>query len=134
MKRKLRGFVEDAEIDLTPMLDVTFIMLIFFIVTTSFAKEMGIDVNRPTASNTQVAQRSQVIGIALKANGEITVDGRIVDMRAVRANVERLRAEKPDASVIIATSKDAQTGVLVQVVDQAREGGATNISIASTAD
>jgi biopolymer transport protein ExbD len=134
MKRKLRGFVEDAEIDLTPMLDVTFIMLIFFIVTTSFAKEMGIDVNRPTASNTQVAQRSQVIGIALKSNGEITVDGRVVDMRAVRANVERLRAEKPDAAVIIATSKDAQTGVLVQVVDQAREGGATNISIASTAD
>jgi biopolymer transport protein ExbD len=134
MKRKLRGFIEDAEIDLTPMLDVTFIMLIFFIVTTSFAKELGIDVNRPTASNTQVAQRSQVIGIALKSNGEITVDGRPVDIRAVRANVERARAEKPDASVIIATSKDAQTGVLVQVVDQAREGGATNISIASTAD
>ena len=95
---------------------------------------MGIDVNRPTASNTQMSRASEVIAIQLKENGEVQMDGRIVDIRAVRANVERLRAEKPDASVIIATSKSAATGILVQVIDQAREAGAFNISVASVAD
>ena len=134
MAKKSRASADEAEIDLTPMLDVTFIMLIFFIVTTSFAKEMGIDVNRPTASNQQVSKASEVIAIQLKENGEVQMEGRAVDIRAVRANVERLRAEKPDAAVIIATSKAAQTGILVQVIDQAKEAGASNISVASTAD
>ena len=134
MKRKSRSSDEEAEIDMTPMLDVTFIMLIFFIVTTSFAKEMGIDVNRPTASNTQTVKQSEVIGIQLKANGEIQMDNRIVDIAAVRANVERLRAAKPDAAVIIATSRSATTGMLVGVIDQAREAGAKNISVAATSE
>lgn len=134
MSRKKHGDIEEAEIDLTPMLDVTFIMLIFFIVTTSFAKEMGIDVNRPTASNQQISKSSEVIAIQLKETGEVQMDGRVVDIRAVRANVERLRAEKPDAAVIIATSKNAQTGILIQVIDQAKQAGAVNISVASVAD
>jgi biopolymer transport protein ExbD len=134
MKRKNRGGLDEAEIDMTPMLDVTFIMLIFFIVTTSFAKEFGIDVNRPTASNQQTVKSSQVIGIELKENGEITMDNRIVDVAAVRANVERMRAAKPDAAVIIAVARGATTGMLVRVIDQAREAGAMNISVAATSD
>lgn len=134
MSRKKHRELEDAEIDLTPMLDVTFIMLIFFIVTTSFAKEMGIDVNRPTASNQQISKSSEVIAIQLKESGEVQMDGRVVDIRAVRANVERLRAEKPDAAVIIATAKSAQTGILIQVIDQVKEAGAANISVASVSD
>ena len=132
MKRKSRSSTEEAEIDMTPMLDVTFIMLIFFIVTTSFAKEIGINVNRPTASNQQVVKQSQVIGIQLSENGEVQMEGRVVDIAAVRANVERARAEKPDAAVIIATSRNATTGMLVRVIDQAREAGAVNISVAAT--
>ena len=132
MKRKQRGLGDEAEIDMTPMLDVTFIMLIFFIVTTSFAKEIGINVNRPTANNQQVVKQSQVIGIQLSENGEVQMEGRVVDIAAVRANVERARAEKPDAAVIIATSRNATTGMLVRVIDQAREAGAVNISVAAT--
>ena len=132
MKRKSRSSTEEAEIDMTPMLDVTFIMLIFFIVTTSFAKEIGINVNRPTANNQQVVKQSQVIGIQLSENGEVQMEGRVVDIAAVRANVERARAEKPDAAVIIATSRNATTGMLVRVIDQAREAGAVNISVAAT--
>jgi biopolymer transport protein ExbD len=132
MKRKSRGLSEQAEIDMTPMLDVTFIMLIFFIVTTSFAKELGIDVNRPTANNQQTVKSSQVIGIELGENGEIVMENRIIDVAAVRANVERARAAKPDAAVIIATARGASTGMLVRVIDQAREAGATNISVAAT--
>ena len=132
MKRKSRSSTEEAKIDMTPMLDVTFIMLIFFIVTTSFAKEIGINVNRPTASNQQVVKQSQVIGIQLSENGEVQMEGRVVDIAAVRANVERARAEKPDAAVIIATSRNATTGMLVRVIDQAREAGAVNISVAAT--
>jgi biopolymer transport protein ExbD len=134
MKRKVRGSSGEAEIDMTPMLDVTFIMLIFFIVTTSFAKELGIDVNRPTASNQQTVKSSQVIGIELKENGEITMDNRIIDVAAVRANVERMRAAKPDAAVIIAVARGATTGMLVRVIDQTREAGATNISVAATSN
>ena len=134
MKRKQRGSTDEADIDMTPMLDVTFIMLIFFIVTTSFAKEFGIDVNRPTASNQQTVKSSQVIGIQLSENGEIVMNNRVIDIAAVRANVETMRAAKPDAAVIIATARAASTGMLVRVIDQAREAGATNISVAATSE
>ena len=82
----------DSEVNLTPMLDVVFIMLIFFVVTTSFVKESGVEVNRPSA-NTAQQQESANILIAIRPNGEIWIDGRAVDVRAVRANIERLRAE-----------------------------------------
>src|SRR5262245_43271867 len=104
MKRKNRGSSEEAEIDMTPMLEVTLSMLISFIVRTSFAKEFGIDVNRPTASNQQTVKQSLVIGIELGENGEIVMENRIIDVAAVRANVERMRAAKPDAAVIIAVA------------------------------
>ncbi len=113
------------------MLDIVFIMLIFFIVTTSFVKEIGIDMNRPTNTPPETKQESEVVLIEITDTGAIRMDGRTVDVRAVQANVERARAEKPDATVIVAAAGNSNAGVLVQVVDQARLAGATNVSIAS---
>ncbi|MCF6354406.1 MAG: biopolymer transporter ExbD [Candidatus Polarisedimenticolaceae bacterium] len=122
----------DSEVNLTPMLDVVFIMLIFFVVTTSFVKESGVEVNRPNANTTQ-QQESASILIAIRPNGEIWIDGRAVDVRAVRANVERLRAEFPESSVVIQGDRNAQIGALVRVMDQVRMAGITNVAIAAEA-
>ncbi|WP_029888778.1 ExbD/TolR family protein [Polycyclovorans algicola] len=129
-KKRLRT-EEDAAIDLTPMLDVVFIMLIFFIVTTSFVKEAGVDVNRPSA-DTATRQEQGSIMIALRANGEVWMDRRQVDLRAVRAYIERQRVESPEASVVILADTGAETGLLVEVMDQVRLGGIAQISIAAT--
>ncbi|HBA65451.1 ExbD/TolR family protein [Methylotuvimicrobium sp. KM1] len=119
-----------SDIDMTPMLDIVFIMLIFFIVTTSFVKESGIDVNRPTAQTAEKKEQAHII-VSIKANGEIWIDKRAVDVRAVRANVARLQAENPLGSVIIAADRDTKTHVLVQVMDQIRLAGITNAAIAT---
>lgn len=120
----------ESEVNLTPMLDVVFIMLIFFVVTTSFVKEAGVEVNRPNA-NTAQQQESANILIAIRPNGEIWMDGRAVDVRAVRANVERLRAEFPESDVVIQGDQQAQVGLLVKVMDQVRLAGITNVAIAA---
>ena len=122
-----------SDIDMTPMLDIVFIMLIFFIVTTSFVKESGIDVNRPTAQTAEKKEQGHII-VSIKSNGEIWIDKRAVDIRAVRANVSRLHAENPLGSVIIAADRDTKTHVLVQVMDQIRLAGITNASIATEAE
>ncbi len=121
---------QDPDIDMTPMLDIVFIMLIFFIVTTSFVKESGIDVNRPTAQTAERKERGHII-VSIKANGEIWIDKRVVDIRAVRANVARLHAENPLGSVIIAADRDTKTHILVKVMDQIRLAGISNASIAT---
>ncbi len=121
---------QTTEIDMTPMLDIVFIMLIFFIVTTSFVKESGIDVNRPTAQTAERKEQGHII-VSIKPNGEIWIDKRQVDIRAVRANVARLHAENPLGSVIIAADKDTKVNVLVQVMDQIRLAGISNASIAT---
>ena len=107
----------DTELDMTPMLDIVFIMLIFFIVTTSFVKEAGIDVNKPEA--TQATQKpSATIFIAIRANGEVWMDKRPVDVERVSANIERLRAESPTDTIIIQADKEAKHGVVMEVMDQ----------------
>ncbi len=121
---------QDSEINLTPMLDIVFIMLIFFIVTTSFVKESGIDVNRPSAKTAERKERGNII-ISIKADGEIWIDKRAVDVRAVRANVARLHAENPLGSVIIAGDRNASIHYLVEVMDQVRLAGVYNASIAT---
>lgn len=122
----------ESAIDLTPMLDVIFIMLIFFIVTTSFVKESGVTVNRPSAQTTEEKKGSNIL-IAIRANGEIWIDRRAVDVRAVRPNVERLKAESPEGSVIIQADEYSPTGLTVKVMDQVRLAGITNISISAEA-
>lgn len=124
---------QSSDIDMTPMLDIVFIMLIFFIVTTSFVKESGIDVNRPTAQTAEKKEQGHII-VSIKANGEIWIDKRAVDVRAVRANVARLHAENPLGSVIIAADRETKTHVLVQVMDQIRLAGIANASIATEAE
>ena len=122
-----------AEINMTPLIDMVFILLIFFIVTTSFVKETGVEVSRPTAK-TAVKKELANIMIAITANGEIKMESRTIDRRAVRANVERMHAENPEGSVIILADKEAKTGLLIEVMDQARLAGVANVSIAAERD
>jgi biopolymer transport protein ExbD len=121
---------ETAQIDMTSMMDVVFIMLIFFIVTTSFVKEAGIEVNRPAATTAERQERGNIM-IAVSDGGAIWIDGRQVDLRAVRANVERLRAENPEGAVVIQADAASRTGILVQVMDQVRLAGVLNVAIAA---
>ncbi len=121
---------EESEINLTPMLDVVFIMLIFFIVTATFVKESGIDVNRPDAP-TAVVQENANILVAINERNEIWIDRRRVDPRSVRANIERMHAENPQGAVIIQADQLSQTKILVGVMDSARQAGVFNVSIAA---
>ena len=132
MRRKSNRLNDEqaADIDMTPMLDIVFIMLIFFIVTTSFVKESGIDVNRPTAQTATRKEQGNII-VAIKENGDVWIDKRLVDIRAVRANVSRLHAEQPLGSVVIAADKETRVKVLTQVMDQVRLAGIMNASIAT---
>lgn len=121
---------EESQIDMTPMLDVVFIMLIFFIVTSTFVKEAGVDVTRPQADTAMEAE-SNSIQIGISANNQVFMDKREIDRRAIRANVERGLAESPGAAVIIVADRDSNTDTLIQVMDQARLAGAESISVAS---
>ena len=125
-------FQEDdaEEINMTPMLDVVFIMLIFFIVTASFVKEVGIDVNRPEAATAVKKERANIL-VAISDKGEIWINKRQVDVRAVQANIERLKAENPQGSVVIQADKKATTDVLIKVMDASRAAGAFDVSIAA---
>ena len=127
------GDEEENEINLTPMLDVVFIMLIFFIVTASFIKEAGIDVNRPDAPTSEKVEDANIL-IAISQNDEIWIDRRMVDPRAVRANIERLHAENPKGSVVIQADKKSTNEALVLVMDAARQAGVYNVSIAANND
>ena len=120
---------EDNEINLTPMLDVVFIMLIFFIVTASFIKEAGLDVNRPDVPETNIPEQNVSIVVNLTELNEIRIDGRIIDPRAVRANIERMHAEEPDAPVVIRPHVKSKNQLLIQVMDAARQAGVYNISL-----
>ena len=131
MMRRRRSQEEDAGIDLTPMLDVVFIMLLFFIVTTSIVKESGIDVNRPSASTTKKKERASIL-VAITQNGDIWIQKRRIDIRSVRANMERLHAESPEGTVVIQADKLSETGVLVDVMDQIRLAGVESISVAAS--
>ncbi|HHJ15201.1 MAG TPA: biopolymer transporter ExbD [Gammaproteobacteria bacterium] len=122
---------EEADINLAPMLDIVFIMLIFFVVTTSFVKESGIDINRPTAQTAERREHGNIL-IAIAPNGEIWIDKRVVDIRSVRAVIERLMAQNPEGGVIIQGDRAARIGLLVEVMDQVRKGGVSNVSIAAT--
>ena len=124
---------EENEINLTPMLDVVFIMLIFFIVTASFVKEAGIDINKPAAATAERKERGNIL-VAITEIGQIWIDKRPVDPRAVRANIERLHAENPQGEVVIQADKNSKNGLLVTVMDAAREAGVANVAIAATED
>ena len=121
---------DETELDMTPMLDIVFIMLIFFIVTTSFVKESGVTVTTPQAQ-TSSQQENANIFIAITESGEVWIDRRPVDPRSVRAIVARLHADNPEGSVIIQSDENAATGMLVEVMDQVRLAGVEGIAIAA---
>jgi biopolymer transport protein ExbD len=131
--RRRRRSAEEAEINITPMLDIVFIMLIFFIVTTSFIKEFGVDMSRPSNEPPKKEKLSEVIFVKIDDTGQIMINNRLTDIRAVRANVESGLALKPDASVVIAASRLSDAGLLVRVVDQARVAGAGQVSLVALA-
>ncbi len=121
---------DESEIDITPMLDVVFIMLIFFIVTATFVKESGIDVNRPDAATAVKKDKANIL-VAINEKNEIWIDKREVDIRSVRPNIERLHAENPQGSVVIQADKKAYTETLIKVMDAARSAGVYNVAIAA---
>jgi biopolymer transport protein ExbD len=114
------------------MLDVVFIMLIFFIVTATFTKESGIDVNRPQAQTAEKKERAGIM-VAIDDRNQIFIQRRRVDVRAVRANILRLVAESPKSGVVIQADEMSKTGVLVEVMDQIRMAGVVNVSVAAKA-
>ena len=118
------------ELNMAPLIDMVFILLIFFLVTTSFVKEAGIEVSRPTASTAAVQPKATVI-IAIDSNNRIFMQRREIDLRAVRANVERALAENPEGAVVVVADRQSSTGVAIQVMDGCRLAGAKNVSLAA---
>ncbi|MBT8068796.1 MAG: biopolymer transporter ExbD [Xanthomonadales bacterium] len=132
MRRKNRA-IDEAEINITPMLDIVFIMLIFFIVTTSFVKEKGLEVSRPSnAPPKEVKKNKGPIVVKIDSNSNISMQGRILERKAVEANLEREKAEKPDSPLIIAAHPDAETDALVTILDAAEAVGVGSVSVATT--
>ena len=124
---------EGSDIDLTPMLDVVFIMLIFFIVTASFIKEAGIEVNRPEASTASKKENVNIL-VAVSSTNEIWIDGRRVDKRAVRSVIERMHAENPKGAVVVQADNESNTETVAGVIDSARAAGVFDVSLATEND
>jgi biopolymer transport protein ExbD len=130
MARRHAAQQEETEINITPMLDIVFIMLIFFIVTTSFIKETGIDPNRPEADTAYKQERGNIL-IAINPVGEIWMNKRQVELGQVRQLIEQAKNESPESSVVIIADEKAATGVLIDLMDQIRLGGVANIAVAA---
>lgn len=119
------------ELNIAPLIDMVFILLIFFLVTTSFVKETGVDISRPTAS-TAVAKTKSTILIGITRDNTIHLDRREIDVRAVRSGVERATAENPEASVVIVADKESRTGIVISVMDACKLAGAENVALAAS--
>lgn len=123
---------DEAEINITPMLDIVFIMLIFFIVTTSFVKEKGLEVARPSNAPPKITeQKKGPIVVKIDANSNIEIKGRMIERKAVQANLEREKAEKPDSTLIVAAHPDAETEALVTILDAAKAVGVESVNVAT---
>ena len=133
MRRSRQTESEEKVADLTPMLDVVFIMLIFFIVTANFIKEPGLEVNRPDSDTSEIQENAAIL-IAIGNNDEIYMDGRRIDVRQVKANVLKLLADNPQGSVVIQADEAASADAIIQVMDGARDAGVFDISLAAEPD
>ena len=131
MKVHTREEGGNAALNLTPLIDMVFILLIFFAVNSTFVKLPGVDVDQPSAHTTVVQQTSNIL-IAVTSTGEVWIDKKKVDVRRVRGVVERMFLEAPDASVVVLSDENSRTGVVVDVIDQARLAGAARVAIAAT--
>jgi len=132
--RKRRRSEDDAEINVTPLLDIVFIMLIFFIVTTSFVHEFGVEMNRTSNAPQMTEDESEIIFVRIDDSGQIYVRNRQTDIRLVHASIEMNLASTPDAAVVIAAARNSDAGLLVKVVDQARVAGAQQVSMVALSE
>lgn len=130
IRQSLRGGSRTTDINIAPLIDLVFLLLIFFLVTTSFVKETGIDVNRPTASTAMPKEKGNIL-IGVDSDGRVFLEGRQIDIRSVQAHIERCLAENPEGSIVIVADKNSHTGIVIRVMDQCRLAGAKNISIAA---
>ncbi len=119
---------KNIDLNIAPLIDMVFILLIFFLVTTSFVRETGVDINRPTAA-TAVSKGKTNILIGVTKDGRIFMDRREIDIRSVRANVERALAENPEGDVIVVADRESQTGIVINVMDECKLAGAKNVSL-----
>ncbi|EKD33895.1 MAG: hypothetical protein ACD_75C02554G0003 [uncultured bacterium] len=126
-RRRNRAMVE---INMAPMIDMVFLLLIFFLVTTSFVKETGIEVSRPTATTATAGEKANIL-IGIDANNRVFLDRYEIDIRAVRANIERTLAENPEGTVVVVADKASATGTAIEVMDGCRMAGAQNVSLAA---
>ncbi|MDY0361054.1 MAG: biopolymer transporter ExbD [Desulforegulaceae bacterium] len=131
VRGSLRSRSSNAEINISPLIDLVFLLLIFFMVTTSFVKETGVEVNRPTAATAEVSENAGIM-IAVSKNGEIFFDRKKTDIRSIRSLVARSLAENPKAQVIIIADTESHTGKVIKIMDECKLSGADNISIAAT--
>ncbi len=121
---------DEPEINITPMLDIVFIMLIFFIVTTSFIRETGVEVNKPTALTAEPRPQGNVL-IAIRDDDEIWMNKKQVEIHEVRPEVERAKAENPESAVVLIADRSSRTGMLVEVMDQVQAAGISRISVSA---
>ena len=132
--RRRRRAESDAAISVTPLLDIVFIMLIFFIVTTSFVHEIGVEMNRTSNEPLMTEDESEIIFVRIEDDGKIYVRNRQTDIRLVHANIEMSLASMPDAAVVVAAARNSDVGLLVKVVDQARVAGAQQVSMVALSE
>jgi len=130
IRKSLRGGGKGVEINMGPLIDMVFLLLIFFVVTTSFVKETGIDVQRSSAATAEVKQRGNIM-VGVTAEGDVYMEGKRIDVRSVRALIERALAEDPESGVVVVADKHSETGDIVQVMDQCRLAGAKSVSLAA---
>jgi len=130
VRMTLRGQGKGVQINMGPLIDMVFLLLIFFVVTTSFVKESGIDVQRSTAATAEVKERGNIL-IGVTPEGDVYFEGKRIDIRSVRPLIERALAEDPESGIVIVADKRSETGSIVQVMDQCRLAGARNVSLAA---
>ena len=129
VRKTIRGD-EKVEINVVSLIDVMMVLLIFFVASTSFVRETGVDVERSTANSAEVLDHGSIM-IGVSANGDVFMEGKRVDVRRVRGLVERALAEDREAGVVVIADKDSKTGDIVKVMDQCRLAGARNVSLAA---
>lgn len=137
MRRKHPKGEEETPVDMTPMLDIVFIMLIFFIVTTSFVKESGVNISRPDPNqqnNPPDPKKKKNVFIKIDATNRVYMDNLDVDIRAIRARVEQKRAQNPEAIAIVGVHPASETNTLIEVVNAAREAGIDKVSVSEVED
>jgi biopolymer transport protein ExbD len=130
MSRREKAAEEENTIDLTPMLDVVFIMLIFFIVTASFIKEAGVEVNRPDATTSELKKNAKIL-VAVTSNNEVWIDKQRVDIRAIKPVIERLYVENPTGALVIQSDGESNIETLTDIANVAREVGVLDVSVST---